>query len=140
MNLTELAGPVENLNSTQIRKAILWGHESLLADSVEFFLKTGAAWDVVKIASDLGVEYLIQQVKSLKPAVVILCQEKDASDTDLLMQLDQAQLCLKVVTVSMESNLIQVYSKHKVILRDVSDLLSVVETGYFPNIQSWEEV
>ena len=127
MNLSELVGPVGNLNPSLTRKAILWGQESLLADSVEYFLKTGADWDVVKIANDCGVEYLIQQVERLKPAVVILCQEKDVSDTGLLMQLDQAQLCLKVVTVSMESNLLQVYSKHKVIMRDVSDLLAVVE-------------
>lgn len=131
--VNELLDPVENSNPINLQKAILWGHESLLADSVEFFLKTGAAWDVVKIASDLGVEYLIQQVKRLKPAVVILCQEKDVSDAALLMQLDQVQLCSKVVTVSMESNLIQVYSKHKVIMRDVADLLSVVETSYLPN-------
>ena len=43
------------------------------------------------------------------------------------MQLDQAQFCLKVVTVSLKSNLVQVYSKHNVIIHDVSDLLAVVE-------------
>jgi hypothetical protein len=133
MNLSELLNPVENLHSTQTRKAILWGPESLLTDSVEHFLKTGAAWDVVKISSESGIDYLIQQVRSIKPATIILCQETDNGDKDVLMQLDQAQLCLKVVTVSMESNLIQVYSKHNVIMRDVSDLLSVVETRYLPN-------
>lgn len=133
MNLGELIDPVENLNPSLTRKAILWGPESLLADSVEYFLKTGADWDVVKISSESGIDHLIQQVRSIKPATIILCQETDTSDKDVLMHLDQAQFCLKVVTVSMESNVLQVYSKHKVIMRDVSDLLSVVETEYLPN-------
>ena len=127
MNLSELVGPAENLNPSLTRKAILWGQESLLADSVEHFLKTGATWDVVKISSECGIDHLIQQVKSIKPATIILCQETDTSDKDVLIGLDQAQLCLKVVTVSLASNLVQVYSKHNVIMHDVSDLLAVVE-------------
>lgn len=119
--------PVENLDPTQTRKAILWGQESLLADSVEHFLVTGAAWDVVKISSESGIDHLIQQVQSINPATIILCQETDTSDKDVLVRLDQAQFCLKIVTVSLASNLVQVYSKHNVIMRDVSDLLAVVE-------------
>lgn len=127
MNLGELIDPVENLHPTQTRKAILWGRESLLADSVEHFLITGAAWDVVKISSESGIDYLIQQVRSINPATIILCQETDTSDKDVLIRLDQAQFCLKIVTVSLASNLVQVYSKHNVIMHDVSDLLAVVE-------------
>lgn len=127
MNLGELIDPVENLHPTQNRKAILWGREGLLADSVEHFLITGAAWDVVKISSESGIDYLIQQVRSINPATIILCQETDTSDKDVLIRLDQAQFCLKIVTVSLASNLVQVYSKHNVIMHDVSDLLAVVE-------------
>ncbi len=127
MNLGELIDPVENINPAQTRKAILWGQESLLADSVEHFLVTGAAWDVVKISSESGIDHLIQQVRSINPATIILCQETDASDKDVLIRLDQAQFCLKIVTVSLASNLVQVYSKHNVIMHDVSDLLAVVE-------------
>ena len=111
----------------------MWGPESLLVDSVEFFLKAGAAWDVVKISADYGVDYLVQQVKTLKPTVVILCQEKEESDTNLLMELSQVESCMKVVVVSLESNLIQVYSKQKVMMHNISDLLSVVDTKYLPN-------
>ena len=133
MDFTELVGPIENSNPSPVRKAILWGQASLLVDSVEFCLKTGAGWEVNKLSSDCGAEYLLQQVKTIKPAVVILCQEKDAGDTTLLMQLDQIQYCSKVVMVSMESNLIQVYSKHNLIMHNVSDLLAVIETRNFPN-------
>jgi hypothetical protein len=139
MNLNELLGPIENSTPTHLHRAILWGSESLLVDSVEFFLKTGSVWDVVKISSECGVDYLIQRVQTLKPAVVILCQDKNANDVSLLMQLAQTEFFLKVVVISLESNLIQVYGRRDVIMRDISDLLSVVDTEYFPNKEPKEE-
>jgi hypothetical protein len=128
MNLSELLGPVENPSPPLPHKAILWGANNLLAEAVEFFLKTRVEWELVRISCDRGVDYLIQQVQRVKPAVVILCQEKDTSDTALLMQLDQVESCLKVVILSMENNLIHVYSKHNVMMHDVLDLLAVIET------------
>jgi hypothetical protein len=142
MNFTEFLGSIENSTPVHTQKAILWGPESLLVQSVEHFLQAGKAWEVVKLTNDCGVDYLIQQVKTVKPTIVILCQEKDASDVAVLAQLAQVETCSKVVTVSMESNLMQVYSRQHVIMRDVSDLLSVVNNKYFPNTQpsSKEEV
>ena len=128
MNLTEVLGQIEGSSPTHSQKAILWGPESLLVDSVEFFLKTGAAWEVLKIASDCGVDHLIQQVEILKPTVVILCQEKDDIDTALFTRLIQAPFCMKAVVVSLKSNLMQVYSRQYVVMHDVTDLLSVVDT------------
>lgn len=140
MDLTELLDPIEDSTPTHVHKAVLWGPESLLVDSVEFFLTTGADWEVIKLSSECGVNHLLQRVEAVKPAVVILCQEKDASDKTLLMQLNQIEVCSKVVTVSLESNLIQVYSKHNLIMHDVSDLLSVVDHEYLPNTRAREDV
>jgi hypothetical protein len=132
MDFTELLDPIENSTPISLRRVVLWGPEILLMDSVEFFLKS-ADWEVVKIASSCGVDYLLKQVATIKPTVVIFCQEKDDSDTTLLMQLAQVPVCWKVVTVSMESNLMQIYSRHHVIMHDVSDLLTIVETRNFSN-------
>ena len=68
MNLGELVGPVENLHPILTRKAILWGQESFLADSVEHFLKTGAAWDVVKISSESGIDVFNPTGEVYKPS------------------------------------------------------------------------
>jgi hypothetical protein len=127
MNLPELLGPIENAIPLPSRKAVLWGPEILLMDSVEFFLKS-SDWEVIKLSNECGVDYLIQRVTMVKPAVIILCQERDASDFALLMQLAKVQLCLKIVVLSLESNLVQVYSKQNLVMSNVSDLFSVVES------------
>lgn len=140
MDLTELLGPIEDSAPAHVQKAVLWGPESLLKDSVEFFLKACATWDVVKIACECGVDYLLQRVETVKPTVVILCQERDEPDVALLMKLVQIQSCMKVVAVSMESNLMQIYSRSHVIMHDVTDLLSVVGHECSPKLQTKEEV
>lgn len=132
MNITELLGSIEDSTPTHVQQAVLWGPESVLMDSVEFFLNTRTAWKVVKLSSKNSVDNFLQQVKTLEPTVVILCQERDVSDIALLMQLAQIQSCLKVVAVSMESNLMQVYSRQHFIMHDVADLLSVVDHENFP--------
>ena len=132
MNFTELLGSIEDSTPTHVKQAVLWGPESVLMDSVEFFLNTRTAWKVVKLSSKNSVDNFLQQVKTLEPTVVILCQERDVSDIALLMQLAQIQSCLKVVAVSMESNLMQVYSRQHFIMHDVADLLSVVDHENFP--------
>jgi len=126
MDFIELLSPIENSTPKHSQIAVLWGVEGLFLDSVELFLKAGAAWDVVKVPDECGVDFLLQRVKTVKPTVVVLCQERDASDVALLMQLAQIQSCLKVVAISMESNLMQIYSKQRVIMHNVSDLLSIV--------------
>jgi len=138
MNFNELLGPIENSTPPHLQRAVLWGPEILLMDSVELFLKA-AAWEVIKLSSECGVDHLIQRVNAVKPRVVILCQERDSNDFTLLMQLAQIQVCSKVVVVSQESNLVQVYGREKLIMNDVSDLLSVVDHEYFPNKQPNKE-
>lgn len=121
------------------RKAILWGREDLLAQAVSLFLEAERLWDVIRVPSSGGVDNLVEEVKRTSPDVVILCQERVDEDPSLPVRLIQEQLCLKVITVGLESNLMQVHSKHSVIVKGTSDLLSVVESGYFSKISQEQE-
>lgn len=132
MNINELIGSVENSRPKRHQKAILWGREALLVEAVELFLKSGATWEVTKISWDQGVDFLLRQMENIKPDVVIIFQDKDAGDPALPIWLIREQACLKVVSMSLESNLMQVYAKYNVLIRDVSDLLMAVDATYFP--------
>ncbi len=142
MNLTDLIGPVENKDpeSSHSRKAILWGQDDLLAQAMEIFLTAGDNWEVIRIPVDRGIDCLIEQAKRIKPNVIILYAGNCVHNTSLPMQLIQDQPELKVVTVSLESNRMQVYSKHNFILREASDLLSIIDDRYLPNHSVQKEV
>ncbi len=108
------------------KTVILWGREDLLGRGVEFFLSTRSEWEVIRVSDKQGVDFLTQEVERVKPDVVILYQGNCAEDMPVPMRLLQACPGLKVITVSLENNSVEVYSKQKVWLKEVADLLSVV--------------
>jgi hypothetical protein len=106
---------------------ILWGREDLLGQAMELFLTSGADWHVIRVSDQEDEEALIQQVERANPQAVIIYQGDCARDTRLPAHMMQGRPGLKVTTVSLESNYLEVYSKQKVCLRQAKDLLSVVE-------------
>lgn len=127
MKLQKLDDLTRNAKIPDAKMIILLGHESLLGHSVELLLLMRTAWQVVKISSNQSFNKLLRNVKNTNPNVVILYQSRHASDERLLMRL----LCdcsgVKVITVSPDTNFMEVYTKQTLWLREAGDLLSAVE-------------
>jgi DNA-binding NarL/FixJ family response regulator len=113
---------------TKSMKVILWGREDVLGSAVELFLNTCKEWEVIRISETQNSEDLIQQVEKVAPHVVILYQGDCASQTDLPMLLIQDHPGLKVIMVSLENNSMEMYHKQKIYVKEVSDLLTFVES------------
>lgn len=109
------------------KKVILWGREDLLGRAVEFFLTIREKCEVIRVPDQQGLEALTQQLEAANPEVVILYQGDCASGSDLPLQLMQSRSELKVITFSLENNSLEIYNKQKVWVRNVADLLSIVE-------------
>lgn len=142
MGLNNLIKPMGAMTMEQSspRNIILWGRDDLLSQAVDLFLQTNQSLNVIRLSSDIGVEKLMQEIQSINPDVVVLCREKVDDDSSLPLRLINEQACLRVVTVGLESNLMQVYSKHNVVLQGASELLSIIDTGNFPSRTSEKEV
>ncbi len=113
------------------RTVILWGQNDLLTKAMEMFLTAGEAWDVIKLPANQCITALVEQVQKIKPDLVIIYQAKPGDDSDSLSKLIQEQPDLRMITVSLENNVMQVYSKRSITVRQVADLLSVIEDRYF---------
>ena len=109
------------------RKVVLWGRDDVLTQAVHSFLEAGANWKVARVLSSDDVRNLFKKVIEEKPDVVILCQDKVNGDSTLPLRLINEQFCPKVVTVNLENNQLQVYSKQDIVIEGVSDLLCVIE-------------
>ena len=133
MNLNDLLGPVENKDpgKPHLRKAVIWAPDDLLAQAMEFFLKAEESWQVIRISAEQSIEDLFEQIKRIQPDVIILHTGKCAGNSSLAVQLLQEYPNLRVITTSLEDNQMQVYSKHSLMVRKVSDLLSIIEDRYF---------
>lgn len=141
MNLPDLIGPVEKAQpETASRRAIVWGQDNLLVQAVSSFLK-GTVWEVFSIANDGNIEMLIQEIKNLDPEVVFLCSYRvEEEDSILPLRLIEQHPSLKIITLGLDSNLMQVYSKQKIILQGAADLLSILENGNPNCTQEQKEV
>ena len=134
--------PVGNTDAGTIhsRKAILWGGDDLLSWAVGLFLEARMTWSVIKVSNTDSVENLIQKVTMVKPNVVILCHDTVQGDSVLPLRLINERFCPKVVTVNLENNLVQVYSKQDVIIQGVPDLMSAIEAGIIFDCSPIKEV
>lgn len=124
------------------KTVLLWGQNDLLTKAMEMFLTENESeqWNIIKLPADQCIAALVEQVQKFKPDLVILYQAKPADDSDELGKLIQQQPDLRMITVSLENNVMQVYNKRSITVRQVSDLLSVIENRYFSNQPAEKEV
>jgi len=113
------------------RKAIVWGRDDLLARVVNHVLGANKALDIVEVSSIEPEEKLFREVQRVKPDVVILCQEKIEDNPTLPLKLIWRRQTLRVISVDMVGNFVQVYSRCNAVLQNASDLLSIVEGRWF---------
>jgi len=124
----------------QRRKVILCGRDDLLTQAVHLFLESRTQWNVIRVLSDVHGPEIIPEITGSKPDVVILCQDRVFEDSILPLRLISEELCQKVVTVNLENNQLQVYSKKDIVIKEVSDLLCVIEGDIFSNCIPSQEV
>ena len=108
---------------------VLWGREDLLSSSVELFLTNQKGWEVISISNEESFNALLEAVDKMHPDVVIIHQGDCSVNSSLPMQLIQDYPGLKVITLSLQDNLMEVYSKQKILVKAASDLISVVESA-----------
>lgn len=115
------------------KTVILWGQNDLLTKALEMFLTAGEAdaWEVIKLPGGQCLTGLVEEVQKIKPDLVIFYQAFPQDDLDSLTKLMHDQPDLRMITVSLENNVMQVYSKRSITIRQVSDLLSVIEDRHF---------
>ncbi len=109
------------------KTVLLWGREDLLSSSVEFFLASKNRWEVISLCNKDGTDALLKAVDSIQPNVVIIHLGEHDDPEKLPMALFQTFPALKVITVSLENNSVQIYNKQRVWIKDAADLLLAVE-------------
>lgn len=106
---------------------ILWGLENVIGEAVEMCLSSHKGWEVIRILNNQNIECLNDRIEELNPEVTIIHLGNSCQDSDLALKLIHQYPGLKVITVSLEQNRMEVYSKQEINVNGISDLLTVVE-------------
>jgi len=106
---------------------VVWGGEDILSSSIELFLAAKQDWKVVRISNKKDLDAVILAVETTQPDIVIIHQECIKDQTNSALQLLKRHPAIKVITISLENNVMDVYSKKKILVKQASDLITVIE-------------
>lgn len=106
--------------------AVLWGREDLFGGAVEALLAGLDNWRTVRIFDERGVDALTQKKERLHPDLLILKQESIVHDIQPLLRLIRSFPDLRIITINTENNLIEIYDRRLRHIREIADLLSVI--------------
>ena len=120
--------PPKDVNMTKSKVAILWGCEDLLGSAVEQLLTTAKNWKIIRIYDESDANLLVREVERVNPDVVIFHRSDYASSfLEPLKKLMVDHREMRLIAISLENNLVEVYNKQTVSIKEASDLLSVME-------------
>lgn len=115
---------------TNAKMILIWGGEDILSSSIEFILSAKDDWKVVSISNQEGCGTLSMALETTQPDIVIIHQGFHHDPTQLALQLLQDHPAIKVIMINLENNVIEVYSKQKILAKEASDLITVIENEH----------
>jgi hypothetical protein len=116
------AGPIST------KTIILWGPDGLLTWYMNYLLDGQSNWKVIRLFDEMGATQLLVEIEKLHPSVVIIYQEQDYRPTHLSQQILTKFPTLKVITVNLENNFLEVQNQQRIRIRDLSDFLTILES------------
>ena len=108
------------------KKVGVWGGDDLLGVSIEMFLSTKTDWEVFRIANQEELDTLAMEGR--QPDIILVHQGSQIFPPELLQHLLLNFPDIKVIMIGLDTNLMDVYSKQKVLAKDAQDLIRVIET------------
>lgn len=117
---------IKGMDYMDSKVIILWGDDSLLLRAVEILLNTGDGLRVIRLSDGLNEDLLVHDVKEAHPDIFILQEELFVGKTHLLTEFLQDFPRLKIITLSLDNNLLKIYSRQTLTIQKSSDLLSII--------------
>lgn len=127
VTMSEQITDVKKMDAPLEKIVMLWGKENLLGSVVENLLGSLKMWRIVRIADDHDKCAIVKDIKDHKPAALIVYKKEELVDVQLLIRLFDECPGLKIITVSPESNSVQIYNKQRVWIKSSEDFLSMMD-------------
>jgi hypothetical protein len=107
------------------KTCLLWSEDDLLGRTVELLLQPD--WEVIRVVRPACLQGLIQMITEVNPDAAIICLMNADDDSRLSLPLVQACPRVKIIIISPDTNVVEVYEKRRVQLHQAADLLQVLE-------------
>jgi len=118
---------LQAMNLTNPKVVILWKDEDVLLRAIELLLKTKAGWQVTRFADNWDENSMLQIVDEMHPDVFIVQEDILTEKMHLFTKFALGFSKLKIITLSLENNLVNIYNRSTLSIREVTDLFSIIE-------------
>ena len=112
---------------TKQKVIVIWGCEDILTTSIEGLLSTITEWHVIRITSKEDLEALLLGEETRRPDIVIINRPVNYRPSHLPLHLLHDYPAIKVITIGLEDNEMEIYSKQKRFVHQTSDLIGVIQ-------------
>lgn len=112
---------------TTTKTIVIWGSEDVLSSSIEFFIAAKEDWKVIRVSKNESLNTLFLTIKTAQPDIVIISREFRKDLANIPLQLLKTHPVAKVIMVNLENNLMDVYTKQKILAKEASDLITLIE-------------
>ena len=109
------------------RQHILVIEDNLLSELISRLLSRATDLDVVGLAPR-DEAALVEEIRRIRPAVVVLDADTKLTDPDDLLCLLDDELDSRVIAVSADDNTVRVYDKQQVLITRGGDLVAIVRS------------
>lgn len=127
-----------DMDITNTKVIILWGEDVLLLKAVELLLNTKENWKVVRLSDQWDDNTLIREVKNVHPDVFVLHEGTFFEKQHLLTKFVQDFPKLRVVSINLDDNLLEIYNKQTIQIKEASELLSIIADDNEPETRGGE--
>jgi DNA-binding NarL/FixJ family response regulator len=114
------------------KMVVVWGDENIFSSSIQHILATKIDWKVVFVSNLEDCESLILPFENKTSDIVIIHQADKIEFTNLAIQLLQKVANIRVVTISLDNNVMNIYDKHSLLVKEASDLITAIENEAKP--------
>jgi len=122
-------------NSVDTKTIILWGEDDVLLHSVETVLNTRQDWKIARICDNWDDGTMIQEMKNVAPDAFILHEEMFLKKMHLFVKLAREFSAMKIITVSLENNFVNIYNRQTMAIKEARDLFSIIESNQTENLR-----
>lgn len=117
----------QDAKSMKKKTILLLGQDDLLSRFVEQMLSEQADWEVVFVSMEQNTEAIYSVLENLSPDVVISQHGNAPRTSRALSILFRVNPKLKLINITLKSNMMEIYSKQNILIQSAADLISAIE-------------
>ena len=107
--------------------AIVLGGDDILGTYLQYLLTDKDSWQVISICVIESIDAVVQEIIKLKPDAVIVSQNCCRNNFLTTLRLLIEDTGIKVISINLENNFLNVYYKEKILITKPNDLIAVLD-------------